>query len=87
MTGTRAREVLYESEAALRLVDNELLGFHDVRDVPGMLAHGTNFRPDVPAMLAQANTQIQSVYARLRDGHAAAPSGELSTIDCGRVVR
>ena len=71
MTGSRAQEVLYESEAALRLVDNELLGFHEVRDVPGML----------PAMLAQANTQIQSVYARLRDGHAAPPPCERSTID------
>jgi aminoglycoside/choline kinase family phosphotransferase len=87
MTGTRASEVLYESEAALRLVDKELLGFHDVRDVLGVVSHGTSFRPDVPAMLAQANTQIQSVYARLRDGHPAVTPGERSTIDCGRVVR
>ncbi len=73
MTSTRAQEVLYESEAALRLVDHELTGMRDVRDtaegsarVIPMLALS-----ELPQILEQANAQILSVLSRLRESRAA----------------
>ena len=71
MTSPRAQEVLYESEAALRLVDNELHGLHDVRDVRATPPHPMISLADLPNILEQANTQIQNVLARLRDSRAA----------------
>jgi len=69
MTSTRAHEVLYESEAALRLVDQELTGLHDVRDV-GPTAPTISLA-DLPNILEQANAQILNVLARLRESRAA----------------
>ena len=73
MTSTRTQEVLYESEAALRLVDHELSALHDIHDVTAMPATpiGLDGLGDRSALLGQANTQIISVLARLREGRAA----------------
>ncbi len=69
MTSTRAKEVLYESEAALRLVDQELTGLHDVRDVTPSTP--TISLAELPNILEQANAQILNVLARLRESRAA----------------
>jgi hypothetical protein len=69
MTSTRAHEVLYESEAALRLVDQELTGLHDVRDVEA--AAPSLSLAQLPHILEQANAQILNVLARLRESRAA----------------
>lgn len=69
MTSTRAKEVLYESEAALRLVDQELTGLHDVRDVTPSAP--TISLAELPNILEQANAQILNVLARLRESRAA----------------
>ena len=72
MTSTRAREVLYESEAALRLVDHELIGLHDVRDAAEPEAHATPMLAlsELPDVLEQANAQILHVLSRLRESRA-----------------
>jgi chemotaxis regulatin CheY-phosphate phosphatase CheZ len=69
MTGSRAHEVLYESEAALRLVDQELTSLHDVRDVAPPVP--TISLAELPNILEQANAQILNVLARLRESRAA----------------
>lgn len=69
MTSSRAHEVLYESEAALRLVDQELTGLHDARDVSPVPP--TISLADLPNILEQANAQILNVLARLRESRAA----------------
>jgi chemotaxis regulatin CheY-phosphate phosphatase CheZ len=69
MTSSRAQEVLYESEAALRLVDQELTGLHDARDVTP--AAPTISLAELPNILEQANAQILNVLARLRESRAA----------------
>lgn len=69
MTSTRAQEVLYEGEAALRLVDNQLSGMRDVRDVTPAVP--TMSLADLPNILEQANAQILNVLARLRESRAA----------------
>lgn len=75
MMSSRAQEVLYESEAALRLVDHELTGMHDVRDaaetpapVPAL---PTLSLAELPQILEQANVQILNVLSRLRESRAA----------------
>jgi hypothetical protein len=72
MTSTRAREVLYESEAALRLVDHELIGLHDVRDAAEPEARATPMLAlsELPDVLEQVNAQILHVLSRLRDARA-----------------
>lgn len=69
MTSSRAQEVLYESEATLRLVDQELTGLHDVRDEAPTIP--TISLSDLPNILEQANAQILNVLARLRESRAA----------------
>lgn len=73
MTSTRAQEVLYESEAALRLVDQELTGMHDVRDATEPTARVIPMLAlsELPQILEQANAQILSVLSRLRESRAA----------------
>ena len=76
MTSNRTQEALYESEAALRLVDHELKELHDLPDsaappVPPLSRSGLG---DISVLLAQANTQIISVLTRLREGRAAIES-------------
>jgi chemotaxis regulatin CheY-phosphate phosphatase CheZ len=69
MSNARTHEVLYESEAALRLVDHELTGLHDVRDVASPVP--TLSLAELPSILEQANAQILNVLARLRESRAA----------------
>jgi hypothetical protein len=71
MTSTRAQEVLYESEAALRLVDHELNGMHDVRDaaetsalVPALPVRSHD---ELSQILEQATIQILDVLRLLRE--------------------
>lgn len=66
MTSSRAHEVLYESEATLRLVDHEL---HELRSSPDPTRQpGLS---DLPAILERANSQILNVLSRLRETRAA----------------
>jgi len=74
----RAQEVLYESEAALRLVDQELLDLHSVhreehRAVTAGLA-------DLPYILERANAQILGVLSRLRESRAALQSSAVEKL-------
>lgn len=74
MTSSRAQEVLYESESALRLVDHGLTGIHDVRDTADRVisyATPTLSLSELPQILEQANAQILSVLSRLRESRAA----------------
>jgi hypothetical protein len=73
MTSSRAQEVLYESEAALRLVDHELTGMHDVRDTaePPARVIPMLSLSELPQILEQANAQILNVLSRLRESRAA----------------
>lgn len=73
MTSSRAQEVLYESEAALRLVDHELSGMHDVRDAaePSARVVPLLSLSELPQILEQANAQILNVLSRLRESRAA----------------
>ncbi|MEO7362681.1 MAG: hypothetical protein ABI120_20285 [Gemmatimonadaceae bacterium] len=76
MTKNRTQEVLYSSEAALRLVDHELSELHDVQDSLAIATAPVGFDGlgDISALLGQANTQILSVLTRLREGRAAIES-------------
>lgn len=67
----RAHEVLYESEAALRLVDQEI---HDLRGDP--FPHDASIA-ELPAILQRATTQILEVLSRLRDTRTALQSSTL----------
>lgn len=73
MTTNRTQEVLYESEAALRLVDHELSDLQDVQSA--LVATTPPYAPeklgDISALLDKANTQIMSVLTRLREGRAS----------------
>ena len=60
MSNPRAHEVLYESEAALRLVDQELSGMHDARDAAPPPAPTISLS-DLPNILEQANAQIRFI--------------------------
>jgi hypothetical protein len=82
MTSTRAREVLYESEAALRLVDHELIGLHDVRDAAEPEARATPMLAlsELPDVLEQANAQILHVLSRLRESRATLQTSALEQL-------
>lgn len=78
MTKKSAQEVLYESEAAFRLVDHELTGMLDARDAAEaepfaatMMSFG-----ELPQILEQANAQILGVLSRLRASRAARQNAE-----------
>ena len=78
MSHHRVEEVLYESEAALRLVDQGLRGLRDEsldgdEDVPGGLS-------ELPAVLERANGQILAVLSRLRETRAAIESTTLTKL-------
>ena len=76
MSNSRAQEVLYESEAALRLVDQELHDLHEMsREDHRVNSTGL---ADLPQILERANAQILSVLARLRESRAAL---QRSTVD------
>ena len=75
MTSNRTQEVLYESEAALRLVDHELNELHDVQESAAAAATPrVGGLSDISALLDQANKQIISVLTRLREGRASIES-------------
>ena len=84
MTSNRAQEVLYESEAALRLVDHELTGMHDARDAaeaePQAAAVPELSLAELPQILEQANAQILNVLSRLRASRAALQSTALEKL-------
>ena len=71
----RAHEALYESEAALRLVDQEISDLRaDGLRGDGLAADGALNPPslfDVPSILLQANVQIVEVLAQLRSARTA----------------
>ena len=73
MTSNRTQAVLYESEAALRLVDKELSELHDEQDAAftSALPDSVAGLGDIAALLERANSQIISVLTRLREGRAA----------------
>jgi chemotaxis regulatin CheY-phosphate phosphatase CheZ len=78
MTSSRAQEVLYESEATLRLVDSEI---KELRQVPQAAA--VMRQPglsDLPGILERANAQIKEVLQRLRESRAALQSTALEKI-------
>lgn len=81
MSTDRTREVLYETEAALRLVDRGLDGLRDesreldtIVPVVGLGAH------ELPQVLERANGQILSLLARLRETRAAINSSTLAKL-------
>ncbi len=70
MSSHRTAQVLYETEAALRLVDRGLDGLRDERpDAPPAFFEGG--LSELPAILERANAQILGVLARLRESRAA----------------
>ncbi|MGV3709525.1 MAG: hypothetical protein ACO1Q7_11855 [Gemmatimonas sp.] len=76
MTAKRTQEVLYESEAALRLVDHELSNLHDVQEsadaapAAAAAAQQPDGIGDMAVVLDRANAQIIAVLTRLREGRA-----------------
>ncbi len=83
MSTQRAQEVLYESEAALRLVDRGLDGLRDEapdQDItPPTLSVGGGLS-ELPAILERANAQILGVLSRLRETRAAIESTTLDKL-------
>jgi chemotaxis regulatin CheY-phosphate phosphatase CheZ len=78
MSSHRTQEVLYETEAALRLVDHGLQGLRDDAGesdsaAPTVTLAGPGLS-ELPAILERANTQIMGVLARLRESRAAIES-------------
>jgi chemotaxis regulatin CheY-phosphate phosphatase CheZ len=69
MSNPRAQAVLYESEAALRLVDQELHNLHELSREEHRL--GSTGLADLPGILERANAQILGVLSRLRESRAA----------------
>lgn len=92
MTPNRTQEVLYESEAALRLVDSELNDLHDEPQsssqntapaaAPTKAAEqrGVEALSDIAAVLNRANSQIIAVLARIREGRAAIESTAIGRV-------
>jgi chemotaxis regulatin CheY-phosphate phosphatase CheZ len=78
MTSNRAHEVLYESEAALRLVDNQLSELR--QSPPPEPLHRQPGLADLPGILERANTQILNVLSRLRETRAALQSSAMEKI-------
>ena len=69
MSNQRAQAVLYESEAALRLVDQELHDLHEMsREEHRANSSGL---AELPGILERANSQILTVLSRLRESRAA----------------
>ena len=78
MTSSRAHEVLYESEAALRLVDNQLTELR--QSSPSEPHHRQPGLADLPAILERANTQILTVLSRLRETRASLQTSAMEKI-------
>lgn len=83
MSDQRTTEVLYETEAALRLVDRGLDGLRDDSEpVSDVLTTGPYIGglSELPAILERANAQILGVLARLRETRAAIESTTLERL-------
>ena len=88
MTSYRAQEILYESEAALRLVDNELSRLRS-NDQSELVS--TDDESDFPQLVQTASEQLQAVIERIRETrtssnkrsrvHTAADSTEQALAD------
>ena len=83
MSSHRTQEVLYETEAALRLVDHGLLGLRDEtpdsEQAPSLSLMGGGLS-ELPGILERANAQILGVLARLRESRAAIESTALEKL-------
>ena len=81
MSTHRTQEVLYETEAALRLVDHGLVGLREdtAHTEPAREASGGGLA-ELPAILERANAQILGVLARLRESRAAIESTALEKL-------
>jgi len=79
----RTQEVLYETEAALRLVDHGLRGLRDdapdIEPAPCTPASRGGLS-ELPAILERANAQILGVLSRLRETRAAIESTALEKL-------
>ncbi len=83
MSTHRTQEVLYETEAALRLVDHGLRGLRDdAPDSDAAPCTRTNHEglSELPAILERANLQILAVLSRLRETRAAIRSTALEKL-------
>lgn len=83
MSSHRTQEVLYETEAALRLVDHGLDGLRDEtaeHDAPVPLSVMSGGLAELPRILERANSQILSVLARLRESRSAIESTALEKL-------
>ncbi len=83
MSSHRTQEVLYETEAALRLVDHGLDGLRDdtaESDAVAPLSVMSGGLSELPAILERANAQILSVLTRLRESRAAIESTALEKL-------
>ena len=71
MSSQRAQEILYESEAALRLVDNELsrLRTSDQDDLTAV-----EEQQEYPQLVESANEQLQAVIAQIRRSRVTSAS-------------
>jgi len=78
MSSKRAQEILYESEAALRLVDNELHLLRTGEDDKDSGAVGG--LSGLPAVLEQANSQILGVLERLRHSRSVLRNGAFQNL-------
>lgn len=83
MSTHRTREVLYETEAALRLVDHGLRGLRDEsaeHEPTASLFSQQGGLSELPVILGRANAQILSVLSRLRETRAAIESTALGRL-------
>lgn len=80
MTPNRAHEVLYESEAALRLVDHELLQLHDIHAAGHDLPEPGSSDSAYSIVVSEANQQILSALATLRERKAMQPLSDASEL-------
>jgi hypothetical protein len=76
----RAQEVLYESEAALRLVDHELHRLHEIRPAAASVREARYDRAAHAEVVTQANAQIMAALMRLRERSAAQPLSEAADL-------
>lgn len=72
MSDTRAQAAYYESEAALRLVDQELDTIRDTAQAGNRMVSVS--LSDLPIILERANAQIRSVLSHLRETRHALQS-------------
>ena len=75
MTSSRTQEVLYESEAALRLVDHELHQLHDIQTGAESLSDSVQTRA-----VNEASAQIMDALVRLRERTAAGPLSDAADL-------